>query len=60
VQPVVLSGELSVGGGTPAHPTNLHTLGSGYFARFGERETWFARTERGATLQVFGLGPIQD
>jgi pimeloyl-ACP methyl ester carboxylesterase len=60
LQLVVLSGELSVGGGTPAHPTNLHTLGSGYFARFGERESWFARTERGATLQVFGLGPIQD
>jgi hypothetical protein len=60
LQLVVLSGELSVGGGTPAHPTNFHTLESGYFARFGERETWFARTERGATLQVFGLGPIQD
>ncbi len=60
LQLVVLSGELSVGGGSPAHPTNFHTLESGYFARFGESETWFASSERGATLQLFGLGPIKD
>jgi pimeloyl-ACP methyl ester carboxylesterase len=55
---VVLSGELEIGSGTLEHPAGIRSLESGYFAHIGARQTCFARTRRGATVQVFGTGPL--
>jgi len=60
LQLVVLSGDLTIGRGTIRHPAGMRTMKSGYFASFGEHETWFASTEHGATLQIFSVGPIRS
>jgi pimeloyl-ACP methyl ester carboxylesterase len=58
LQLVVLKGELTVGSGHIAHPAATRHLTAGYFAVFGAHKTHFARTERGATVQLFGVGPV--
>lgn len=59
LQMIVLSGELTVGRGSIEHPAAFHDLGTGCFALFGAHESYFARSQRGATVQIFGMGPLQ-
>lgn len=60
LQLVVLSGDLTVGRGPMARPLAIRRLTSGYFALLSAHQTYFASSEHGATVQVFGTGPIND
>lgn len=56
---IVLAGTLEIGSGTRFEPSALRALPTGSFVTLPANEAHFLRTQPGATVQIFGLGPFE-